>query len=163
MKIWSSRPVEVANYYNPAYLGRIIYSIIKSFQSTKPQGVPYDLLFILMPLILVKPYRESLPTNTRTHFQNWIQNNEELKIDYALVIKDIMPYIKEALIFLLQRDLIILNNNGYLILGNKKLTSISKQDSKEIKTNINKAIFVGKWFAKNSDKELIYILLGVKP
>jgi len=163
MNGWNQRPDEIAYLYNPAYVGRMLHSLISSYKTIKPKGIPFELIFIAAPLILLKSYRESLPKSTRTYLHNWIQDNADLKIEYNLAVKEVMPFIKESLIFLLHRDMLEINEFGYLVLGSNKLKRTQKKDLPEVTNSINKADLVGKWFAKAGEVETIYALWGIKP
>jgi len=163
MKSWDNRPDEIAYLYNPGYIGRLLNGFIASYQSVKPNGVPYELIFVAAPLILLKSFQDSLPNSTRTYLHVWIQDNVDLKIDFVLTVKEIMPFVKESLIFLLHRDMLEINDLGQLVIGPKKLKKKQKKDSSEVLYSINKAQLVGRWFGKAGDVETIYALWGIKP
>lgn len=160
---WDLRPAEVAYFYNPAYVGRLLKEFITSYQSEKPEGVPFELIFIAIPLIILKSFRISLPNTTRTQLHNWIQDNTDYKIEFASIVRELSPFIKESLIFLLQRNILLISENGKLVAGSTRLTKKQAKDTVEILESINKAKFVGKWLAKAGEVTTIYAIWGIRP
>ncbi|WP_286230589.1 three component ABC system middle component [Neobacillus mesonae] len=159
---WKLRTAEVAHFYNPAYLGRLLKEFVSSYQSEKPEGVPYELIFVAIPLIVLKFYRSALPSTIRTQLHNWIQTNSDFKIGYASIVKELLPFVKESLIFLLQRSILSINESGKLVEGPTKFNKKNAKDTEEILNTINKAKFVGKWFAKAGEATTIYALWGIR-
>lgn len=159
---WNLRPSEIASFYNPAYLGRLLREFIASYQGENPEGVTYELTFVAMPLIALKTYSASLPNSSRTPLHNWIQNNSDYKLGFASIINEFIPFVKETLIFLLQRKIIVVNEKGKLIVGPIKIKQRRPKDTDEIIFSIKKAKFVGKWFAKAGDVSTIYSLWGIR-
>ncbi|WP_428910710.1 three component ABC system middle component [Niallia sp. Krafla_26] len=159
---WDSRPPEVAYYYNPAYVGRLLKEFVSSYQSKRPEGVSYELIFVAIPIIILKSFRDALPRSTKTHLHNWIQDNADYKIGFATTVRELIPFVKESLIFLLQRNILSINETGKLLLGTSKLKKRQLKDTDEILESINKAKFVGRWFANSGEVATIYALWGIR-
>ncbi|WP_414577239.1 three component ABC system middle component [Anabaena sp. CCY 9402-a] len=60
MQSWEQRPLEYANLLNPAFCSIILHNAIKGYQNEKKQGMPYPLLFLLLPLVLHNSTRNAL-------------------------------------------------------------------------------------------------------
>lgn len=159
---WNTRPTEVAYFYNPAYLGRLLKVFVSSYQSQQPSGVPYELTFVALPLIVLKSFREGLPNTTRTQLHNWIKDNSDYKVGFASIVRELIPFVKESLIFLLNRDILSINESGKLVEGSIRFKRKKTPDTEEIISSINKAKFVGKWFANAGDSTTIYALWGIQ-
>ncbi|MGO0258246.1 three component ABC system middle component [Priestia aryabhattai] len=160
---WNLRTAEVAHFYNPAYVGRLLKEFVTSYQSENPEGVSYELIFIALPLVILRSFRVSLPKSTRTQLHNWIQDNNDYKIEFAVTVRGLIPFVKEALIFSLQKSVLSINDYGKLVAGSKRFNKKQTKDTEEILESINKAKFVGKWFAKAGEVTTIYALWGIRP
>ena len=160
---WELRATEVAHYYNPAYVGRLLKEFINAYENEKPEGVPYELTFIALPLVILKSFRLALPRTIRTQLHNWIEENSDYKVEFAATVKELIPIVKETLIFLLQKNLLIINDNGKLVIGSERLNRKYHRDTEEILESIDKAKFMGKWFAKAGEVTTIYALWGIRP
>lgn len=163
MNSWNQRPTEVGNLLNPAFLGRIIRSFVQAYYNEKKEAVPYELLFIFLPLVLQKDYRDMLPTTTKTQMHIWLQNNPELKLDFANKNRDLIPYVRETLIFLVQRNMLNITSEGQFQLGHKGLKRKKVVNTPEVKECMNKAKVVGKWFAKTGSTTTIFAIWGIRP
>jgi len=99
MKSWHARPTEVANLLNPAFCGYLLMEYVKQYEVETGTGVPFELMFLLLPVVLHKPTRECLPSSTRTHFPVWLQRHPEIRIDFANRVKDLIEITKESIFF----------------------------------------------------------------
>ena len=74
MKPWVLRPPEEANLLNPAFCCVTLAAAVLGYASVDKTGIPYPLTFLVLPTVLHKATRESLPSNrTRTSLAAWIQ------------------------------------------------------------------------------------------
>ena len=160
MKHWNNRPFDVANLYNPAYLGRILVEYIDSYKIATKKGIPLEIIYVTFPLIIVKSLQKRLPKKSNAIFHKWLIENSDLKFNYFNTVIQYLPFIKEAIIFLLQRNIIALEKNTLRI--NKQIRKTLKSDTNEIKQTLKKASFMGKWVAKIDDSEVIYSLMEVQ-
>ena len=77
---WSERPVIVANALNPAFCGEVLRVAIKSYEDEKKEPFPFPLLFIILPIILHKEIRNSLPKSKAKKFYEWVEEHEKIKL-----------------------------------------------------------------------------------
>jgi hypothetical protein len=160
---WELRPAEVAYFYNPAYIGRLLKELVASYQAEKSEGISYELIIIALPKVISKSVRQALPNTIRTQFHYWIQENSDFKVYYASFVKELIPFIKESLIFLLRRDILTINERGKIVTGSTRLKKTHVKDTDDIKESIKKAAFVGKWLARAGEISTIYALWGIRP
>ena len=75
-----------------------------------------------------------------------------------------VSFTNEAIEFLLQSRIIILNSNGYFEI-NKIINALSKTKytDEEVYDCIKKAEHVARWFWRTGKVETVYIILGVRP
>jgi len=163
MKEWVMRPMETANLLNPAFIGQLIEEFVKSYQKEKGTGVPYELTFLALPLTIFNVYRVRLPARTSTKMQVWLQDNPELKINFASNVKEIVPFIKEAMMFLLKRNIITINNCGQVFYGLTNTRRKKINHTKESEECLKKIKLIGKWFALSGSSTTIFSMWGIRP
>lgn len=162
MRNWELRATEVAYLLNPAFCGRIIYNVIKTYFEETKRPMPFLLVYLILPLVLHKRTREII--NSATQMQVWIQRNPEVLIGFAERTNSMIKVTNEAVEFLLQNEVINLTNKAELEQCKlKKSLSTTKYTNHEIKKCISKSSSVAKWFSKAGTVETIYTCWGVRP
>jgi hypothetical protein len=157
---WEERPLTIAHLLNPAFCGEVVKRCIVEFQKINTAGLPYQLTFLILPMILNKNIRNSLPKSSGKNFVAWIEENQILKKDLPEIIKNIVPYTQETIMFLMMYDVISINLNGHFETKSKnKVIS----DNDEVSECYKKAELLGKLFAKAGTSQFVFINLGIKP
>lgn len=161
---WEARPITVAYLLNPAFCGEIIRRCCQSYKDKHPQkqSLPYPLCFITMPLVLHKDIRNSLPKTVNRNFIDWIETNQAIKVEIPRLTKNLVPYTREALMFLMQYKIAGFNENGEIDIYVKSKGK-PKSEQVEVEDCFNKAELIGRWFAGLSGYQSIYTSLGIKP
>lgn len=165
MMMWSERPAELANLLNPAFCGFLLYSAVKSYETEAGQGMPYSLCVLVLPLVLHKSTRESFPRDVRLTLLAWLEQNQQVLVDFPLRVRNVLPYTREALLFVSVRDLLRAAENGRFEVGAGQTgpaTRLTSQ-SDEVKNCVNRSLFLGKWLAQAGDPVTIYHSLGIQP
>jgi hypothetical protein len=157
---WEERPLTVANLLNPAFCGEVIRRCITEYQKINSVGLPFQLAFLVLPIILNKQIRESLPKTSGKNFVAWIEENQIIKKDLPNIIKNIVPYSQESIMFLMMYEIIKINENG-----NFEVMTKSKpiNEENEVTDCYKKSELLGKLFAKAETSQFIFINLGIKP
>lgn len=160
---WENRPEEIANLFNPAFCSILLFDAIKGFQSEKKTGLPYPLIFLVLPLILHKSTREGIPKNIRAKMHVWVQKYPEFRINFSERTKNLVPYAKEALSFGIQQGTIEITENATL--SARKNMSLKSPWNEEDEPAIcrKKAKFLGRWLAKAGDVTTIFAMWGICP
>lgn len=161
MKKWSMRTREVAFLFNPAFCGRILYSMINTYNNKSNRSLPFPLIYLVLPLVLQTELCKKI--NSRCCFTKWIKDNQNLLINFSVYAKELVPITNDAIKFLLQMKKIIVTENGELKISSSKPLSKTTYVNKEISQCISKAEHIAKWFINSGTVELIYIGLVVKP
>jgi hypothetical protein len=162
MKKWTERPAEVAHLLNPAFCSRLLYGTIRSYNDEVQRGLPFSLVYLVLPLLLHKATRQSI--NSRTQFLIWQQRNEHLLVYFAERAEQLVQITNEAMEFLLHTGYISVNQSGELMATpTKRALHKTKFADEEIKECITKSEHIAKWFARAGKAETIYITLGVRP
>jgi len=157
---WKNRPITVAHLLNPAFCGELIRRCAHEYSKKGDTSLPFQLAFILLPLVLHKNIRESLPKKSNKNFVSWIEENQSLKMQLPHLIRVTVPYTKEAIMFLLMYQVIKINDLGNIevIANSPKITSRG-----EVAECYKKAELVGKWLVNSGSSQSIFINLGIKP
>ncbi len=162
MQEWGKRPIEVASLFNPAFCSVIIRESIKGFQSEQTEGMSYSIVHLILPIVLHKATREQLPISITTKMHSWINQNRELKIQFAERVRNLNSITKEGLIYGLQTELFLIDSQGRFKLTSKKIKPNWKAESEPFICS-KKAGFIGRWLAQAGDSKTIFHMWGVKP
>jgi hypothetical protein len=166
MNKWENRPVEISNLINPSFCAFLIHEMIKGYEekSEDDYGISYELLFLTLPILLHKPTKEKLPRSIRTHMHMWLQYNPEVRIGYGKRARELVPYTKEASMFLTNRGLLKLDNEGSLKTSSKRLQlNLEREVNEYLRDYQSKAKLLGKWFAVTGTSSTIYTMWGISP
>jgi hypothetical protein len=155
-------PSEVANLLNPAFCGDIILRACIEYSKRKKEGMPYPLVFLILPIILHKKTREKITPKMRMSMHNWLESNQEAKLGFPERASSLLHITKESMIFLLQTKYLSIDT-----LGNVHSQVSNRPSAAELGEEVvdcyKKATIVGKWFAQNGSSATTYSLWGVKP
>ena len=165
---WEQRPVEIANLLNPAFCALLLHDAITVYGQKDERGMNYLLVYLILPLVLHKTTRKSIPNRASVTLLEWIEKYEINNWVFVEHIRQLIPFTKESLIFSIQQDTIAFGNHGTIY---SKLTPASKtleNDNSWMQNSVpidcrNKAKVVGEWFADIADATTIYRAFGIRP
>jgi hypothetical protein len=160
---WNKRPFEIASLFNPAFCSLLLYDVIRGYEKSNPDGIPYAIPFVIFPLVLHKPTRDVLPKRTNALLFPWIQNNPQVRIGFAKRARNFSPYLKEAIMFGIQTGVFQITEKGNLQTLNRfpKIEGYAKNtELDELRKN---AKLLGNWFTSVKDTSTLFVLLGVRP
>lgn len=156
-----SEPIEITRLLNPAFCGQILMNFIQKYEKVSETGVPYSLIFFVLPMVLHKDTRSLIPSVSRLHFHAWLMENQSVLIGLHTRTKQLIPITKKAILFLSYFDSLEIKNG---CIHKKKFQSNSNQQTiLEIQDIFKKAETLGKWFGKAGTENTIYKILGVQP
>lgn len=162
MKTWDRRPIEIRNLFNPAFCGLVMARAVTEFEKEDSSGMPYSLSLLVLPLSLHKETRDILGNNKRSYFLKVVENNPQILIGFGKRGADIMPFTQEALGFLANLGCLEISANAKLkIIRGSVRQAIT--GTKETKSCQDVAKYIGRHFARISDRATIYSSLGVRP
>ena len=162
---WAERPTEVANLLNPAFTGATLRMAVSGYFREANVGMPFELAFLVFPIALHEATRRRLPRAVSTLLHTWLQENRDVVVEFPERTRSLVPFTKEAIVFACQRGVLTFDDDGALHAGDAKLKKVAfyKTVSVEIKETLNRAEFVGRWFALSGTPVTILTLLGVRP
>lgn len=160
---WSRRPFEVAYLLNPAFCALVIREGAFGYQQDTQEGLPYSLSFLLLPITLHEATRNKLPYRITTKLHSWLGENQEVKIGFPERTRNLVPYVKEAMIFGMRSNAVELANNGHIIPMPGVRQPKAWNNISEITDYLKAARFIGRWFAQVRDPGTIYYMWGIQP
>lgn len=165
MKEWTKRPSEIATLLNPAFCGFLLLIGLDAYIKKINEGAPYAFPFVMLPLVLHKPTRHAFPRSSRTSFSTWITNADTasvVKIGFAERAKNMVPYVKETLLFAMQHNSIYVTKAGQLKISHPVPKSFPKA-TQDVNECVWAAVRCGKLFSMVGDFKTAMALLGVRP
>lgn len=156
---------EEKNLYNPAYVGTLLYQVIREHQKKKPSGFHCGLTYIVAPLALSPKYLKILPVTVGTPIAGWVAEHEGELIGFAGVISAYVEIVNSAIAFLLEHGLIVLDENGKYFLTHTTLPLRPEyvNSNNRFKDSYLAAGLLGRWFSEASTVESVYAQLGLRP
>lgn len=152
---------EVFNLFNPAFCGAVIATVVEAYQSESNKAFPFPVAYLLLPVLLTKETRDTLPVSVKQPMHAWIQNNPKVRIGFGPRCKDLLNISHDAITFLLQTKYLRMSNDSDLIL--LKPLKIKNLTSDEVQHIMKKAVLLGKWLAHSGSPCTIFTMWGVRP
>jgi len=163
---WIRRPSEEANLFNPAFLCGLTYEFVKDYAKEQEAGAPLMLIAIALTACLHRGSRERLPHSTVSALYGWLQESEDLLVGFSDRARNVVPYVKQAIMFGMSLDVLAVGEGHRFILGAKRATfpkGFLEDTTPETKEIIERSKFLGRWFAKSGSEVSIAAAWGVKP
>ena len=161
---WRERSVEEARIFNPAFCSELISRTVGKFHRSKQEALNLAIAFIVLPLTLHGPTRETLPKTTNKMFAGWVLDNAALLAELPSRVKHLKPVSREALLFAVSHRVIAFTATG-LVPGTRPIRidskpSVSTDEVGEIRSA---ADLLGRWFAAQWTQTSILQGMGVVP
>lgn len=166
MDRWDDRPQDLANLLNPAFDGLLLHQAMNGFAKEAGEGMPYELIFLVLPLVLHQPTRHRLPAKVTTHLPTWLQDQRDVVLGFGDRVEDLVPFTREAMLFLSSHGLIAIEDDGTCTVGDAKFKrgiGPYTKLSDEILDCYKKAESVGRWLALSGNSNTIFALMGIRP
>lgn len=158
MEPWSERTPAVADLLNPALIATIIAVAASQYESRDGSPMPFELSFLVAPLVLHRDTRTALPVRVDSHLATWVTAHEVLAAGFGARAKALVEPVREGLRFGLRSGAIELDGGN--ITGHiRSRTPARIGDIGEI---VRKASFVGRWFTQIESSATAFALLGVE-
>jgi Family of unknown function (DUF6521) len=158
---WNTRPDLAATILNPALIAATIGWASKKYSDVAHRPMPWELCFLVVPVVLHQTTRNALPSTTRTHLTVWVNERQEVLVSLPERARKFRPHVLEGLRFGLRSGLIVLTEDASLmgrIPSNAKL-----RESSELRSILGASAVLGGIFAKTGTPANIYSLFGVSP
>jgi hypothetical protein len=166
MQPWSNRVVEEANLFNPAFCATLLAKSADEFSKKANRPLPFALAFLVLPIVLHRGTRLALPGSTITSLLPWMQDNRDQLVDFAVRVQRLRSITREAVLFGVQHETLALAIGGDLDVGVKRRTATDRRTgffTDEARECVDRAGFVGRWFAVAGTTATIYAAWGITP
>jgi ABC-3C biological conflict system middle component len=162
---WWVRPREFANLYNPAFTSLVLARAVRNHEDAGGQrGLPLALAFLVLPIVLHARFRDRLPRAADTDMFGWMARHADLRLLLPAHAEAMKAVSQEAMRFGLHHGALALRGPD-LCSGPRKFgkTSMPPVVTDEVAACLQKAAFVGRWFAVAAATTTILATLGVRP
>jgi hypothetical protein len=165
MSQWTSRPPEERALLNPSFCSCLLWQASVGYESIAHAPLPFDISFLVLPTVLHRETRESLPKLVRTSLAVWVDENPLARPRIADRARTLVPFTKEAMIYGGIHGLLELQ--GGAIAANpdwrKRIAADLEDSTDEVQSCAKRAEFVGKWLASSGSSGTVMAILGVRP
>ncbi|MES3043968.1 three component ABC system middle component [Sphingomonas faeni] len=162
---WSERPHEEAHLLNPAFVGTLLCRMVTDYVRKAGLPMPIALSFLLVPIVLHRRTREALPKSTVTGVLPWLQNHKDVHVTFARRLRATRAVTQEALMFSMAHTYLAVEG-GALRVGHRRIPASYPKDvnhTDETRECVDRAAFVGRWFAGAGTDHTIFAAWGVAP
>jgi hypothetical protein len=158
------RPIEATTLLNPAFCGLLLNQSVQNFDTASShRGMPFALLFLVLPLILHRPTRDKLPRSVRTKMHSWLQENPELRIGVAGRVREMIGITREALIFSAQHGVLSIRDDGTVASARRFRVPAAWHTDDELLDCWRKASVVGGWLGSGGEPATVFVMWGLRP
>lgn len=166
MQVWSRRVVEEANLFNPAFCAVLLAKATEEFTKKTRQPFPFSLAFLVLPIVLHHGTRDALPGSTITSLLPWVQDHREQLVNFAGRVQSLRTITREAILFGIQHETLAVSNSGSIAVGVQRRTPTDRRTglfTQEARECVDRAGFLGRWFAAAGTPATIYSAWGIAP
>ena len=162
MKRWDQRPFEVRNLFNPAFCGLVLFRALLGYEEENPDGMPFSLALLVLPLCLQKHARQVIAGYSRGYLLKTVEKNPQMLVGFADRASDMLPFALEALGVLMERGCFVVSQDGRLkTVPDRVRKSVTGTDESVNCQRV--ARIVGKEFARIADRVTVYTTFGIRP
>jgi hypothetical protein len=162
---WTSRPAEERALLNPGFCACLLWQACAAYEIASKEPLPFDLAFLVLPMVLHRVTRESLPKLVKSSLAVWLDDNPLSRSRVADRAKTLSPFTKDAIIFGGVHGLFSFKGTSISANGDmkKRIATDLKDSTEEVKTCAKRSEFIGKWFATSGKPGTIMAIMGVRP
>lgn len=162
MKRWDERPFEVRNLFNPAFCGLILFRAMQGYEEENPDGIPFSLALLVLPLCLQKDSRQVIADSPRSYLLKTVEKNPQLLVGFTDRVTDLMPFALEAFGLLMERGCFVVSQDGRLKTVPDRVRKFVTGTSESVSCQ-RVARIIGKEFARIADRVTVYTTFGIRP
>lgn len=165
MTTWSQRPGEERALLNQGFCGMLLWQASGGYQAIANDGLPIEVAFLVLPLVLHRETREALPTGVSTSLPVWLDQHPLVRARFPDRARMLAAFTREALLFCGVHGFLVFSSSLVSAPAARRRTvnAVLKTSSDEVRACAKKAEFVGRWIAKAGTPRTIMALFGVRP
>ena len=162
---WSRQTAEERSLLNPSFCGRLLWHASSAYENASQAPLPFDLAFLVLPVVLHRETRQSLPKTAKTSLAVWLDENPLSRSRVGDRARTLAPFTKDALMFGGVHELLRLKDGRITadVGWKKRIATDLKDSTDEVRTCAKRAEFVGKWFAAAGSSDTVMAMFGVRP
>jgi hypothetical protein len=161
---WEERPREVANLFNPAFTSLLLSRTLGGYTSGDAPGMPLVLTYLVLPIVLHPDTRDALPRAASTTMYGWIAEHPHLKALFPARARRSVPFTQEAIRFGIMYGKLAITADA---LGPGALryaqSAMPPDATDDVRLCLQKAAFLGRWFAETESPRTILATWGIRP
>ena len=161
---WAERPAEEARIFNPAFCGELIGRTVGEYHRNRNAALSMVTGFLVLPLTLHTPTRETLPGKANTAFAGWVAEHAALLAELPERARRLRPVSREALLFAIRHQFLAIDASG-LLPGAKPVRPRTRlaASTDEVDATRRAAGLLGRWFAAQGTQTSILQGMGIAP
>ena len=166
MLAWPRRVVEEANLFNPAFCAVLLAKTAEEFTKKTDRAFPFPLAFLVLPVVLHRGTREALPGSTVSSLLTWVQDHRDQLVNFSGRVQSLQAITREAILFGTQHETLAIAGSGGIAVGARKQSATEKRTglfTDEARECVDRAGFLGRWFAAAGTPATIYSAWGITP
>lgn len=158
---WENRSWVTANMINPAFVATILVAATEMYENESGDCMPWELVFLAAPMALHRDTREALPNRINSYASKWVTENSALLASLPKRVVSMRPYTREGLRYALRAGSLEVVEGDRL--RGRSAWKLDKDRDAELAYIIQRAAFLGRWFAAAGSPATLYALFGVTP
>lgn len=140
----------------------MLFRALLGYEEENPDGMPFSLALLVLPLCLQKDARQTIARNSRSYLLKIVEKNPQLLVDFAERTSDMLPFALEAFGLLMERGCFVVSQDGRLKTVSSRVRK-SVTGTEESVSCQRVARIVGKEFARIADRVTVYATFGIRP
>ena len=165
MTAWADRSHEERALLNPGFCANLLWHAASGYAGDGDGALSFEESFLVLPFVLHRETRETLPRSSRTSLAVWLDENPLARGRVTSRARLLVPFTKEALTFGGVHGLIRFDGGRLQAdpAWQQVVSRTIRASSDEVKGCANRAAFIGKWFAQAGSAATVLALIGVRP
>lgn len=165
MTRWSDGSLEERVLLNPAFCAHLLWHFAAAGSEVGRRQMTFAESFLVLPMVLHRSTRDSLPRSTRTSLSVWLDENSSLQAKVAARATTLVPFTKDALLFGGVRQFIRLENDVVSadLSWRRRVNATLRASTDEAQACAKRANFIGAWFSEAGNATTVLALIGVRP
>ena len=155
----SRRAPEAVALFNEAFTSELIVNAAWAKEQDSGTGLSWPACFVILPLVLHPPTRESLPRSPNVTLAAWAVRNPVLSQGIGNGVATLAPATRRAIRFGMRAGRLELSGTD-VVAGNRPKNPNPQSWPDELVTTVRAARVAGRWF-RATDVVTAFNLLGI--
>ncbi|WP_369334895.1 three component ABC system middle component [Demequina sp. B12] len=157
---WDTRPSLTATMINPALVGAAIAWCTARYHQETSHAMPWELCYLVPPLVLHRETRQGLAHVSKTHLSSWVGNHPAELVTFADRTRRFRPHVDEGLRFALRTEILAIAD-GHLLANIPTGTKVGANT--ELAEILRSSASLGRMLGRAGTSTNIYTIFGVSP